>query len=129
MILLKVLFELWGATLRPTEFKIFTYLCCIAAATPDRKINRSIKEIAKATGLAWRTVQAKLHELATLGVIEILSTGKERMLIQIPLQHWSSPTSNPKRMFEKSHAGTSRLSMSRVAAMSSRVSDVCTRYS
>jgi len=101
MILLKVLFDLWGATLGPTEFKIVTYLYYIAAATPDRKISRSINEIAKATGLAWRTVQAKLHELATLGVIEILSTGKERTLMQIPLQHWSSPTSNPKPVVEQ----------------------------
>src|SRR4051794_9842877 len=34
-----------------------------------------------------------------------------------------------ERVFEKFHAGTRRLSMRRVEAMSSRVSEVCTRYS
>jgi IS6 family transposase len=34
-----------------------------------------------------------------------------------------------QRMFKKCHAGARRFSISRVAAMFSMVSDVCTRYS
>jgi hypothetical protein len=44
--------------------------------------------------LACRTVQPGLHELTTLGAIEILSTGKERISIQIP--PWLPPVYIPK---------------------------------
>jgi transcriptional regulator with XRE-family HTH domain len=37
--------------------------------------------------------------------------------------------SNPKRVFEKSHTGTIRFSIRRIAARSIIVSEVCSRYS
>lgn len=54
------------------------------------------EDIAAATGLAWGTVQIKLHELANLKAIEILSVSKKRTLIQIPARYWlpASQTSN-----------------------------------
>lgn len=98
--LLNVVFDLWGATLGPTEFKIVAALYRFAASTSDRKISKSIQKLAGATDLSWRTVQTKLHELNIRGVIEILSANKERMLIKIPQQHWS-PVNNPKPVVEQ----------------------------
>jgi len=102
LILLKVLFDLWGATLGPTEFKMVTYLYYIAASTPDGRITKTIQEIAEATGLAWRTVQSVLQELNRdeRRVIRILSKNKEKTLIEIPPEHWPSPTDNPEPVVE-----------------------------
>lgn len=68
------------------EYKIASYLYSIADSTPDRKVGQSIQEIAKATGLVWRTVQEKLQDLDKRGVIEVLSADKEKTFIQIPPQ-------------------------------------------
>jgi hypothetical protein len=77
------------------DYKIASYLHSIADSTPDRKVSQSIQQIAEATGLSWRTVQEKLKDLETHGVIDVLSTDKEKTLIQIPPQRWFSPVPAP----------------------------------
>jgi hypothetical protein len=91
----------WLGKISPTLIAILIYIYWKAATSPDGKVGQSIEEIAVATGLAWRTVQPKLHELAALGAIEILSlsVAKERMLIQIPRQYWSAPVNVTKPDF------------------------------
>ena len=95
--LLNVVVYRWAATLGSTEFKIIAYLYSVAAATEDGKISKSISEIAEATNLAWRTVQAKLQDLDARSVIEVISENKDRTLIRIPPRNWNQPvnTLNP----------------------------------
>jgi hypothetical protein len=78
----------WLGKISPTLFAILSFLYWEAISSPDGKVGRSIEDIAIGTGLARRTVQPGLQELATLAAIEILSCGKERMLIQIPQRYW-----------------------------------------
>lgn len=80
--------------LNPSELKIVAYLYDLAAGTPDRRVSKSIREIAEATGLSQRTVQDKLHALdrADPQVIRILSKGTEKTLLEIPPEHGSLPS-------------------------------------
>jgi hypothetical protein len=86
-----------------SERKIVAYLSGIAAGTPDRRVSKSIREIAEATGLARRTVQPILQDLNRdeRRVIRILSKNKEKTLIEIPLEHWPSPAGNPEPVVEQ----------------------------
>src|ERR1700690_4195845 len=81
----------WLGKISPTLFALLSFIYWKAIPSPDGKVGQSIEGIAVATGLARRTVQPGLHELAALGAIEILSIGKERMLIQIPRRYWIPP--------------------------------------
>jgi hypothetical protein len=99
--LLNVVVDRWAATLGSTEFKIIVYLYAVAAAKRDGQISKSIKEIAEATNLAWRTVQAKLQDLDTRGVIEVISENKDRTLIQMSPQKWSLAVNNPNPTAEE----------------------------
>jgi hypothetical protein len=80
----------WTPELNPSEFKIAVYLYGLAAGTSDRRVNQSIREIAKAISLGRRTVLPALHRLNRdeRRVIRILSKGKEKTLIEIPPEHW-----------------------------------------
>ena len=84
----------WLGKISPTLFAILAFIYWKASPS-DGKVGQSIEDIADATGLARRTVQPGLRELATLGAIEILSTGKERMLIQISPRYWLPPVNVP----------------------------------
>jgi hypothetical protein len=53
----------------------------------------------------------------------------EKIAIQNFFSSNSSTVLTIERMFEKPHIGARRLSIRRVAAMSMRVSEVCTLYS
>ena len=81
----------WIGKISSTNFLILGYLYWQASISPDGRVGQSIETIAKATNLAWRTVQEKLQELGAAGAIEILSSGKERMLLQIPKRYWDPP--------------------------------------
>ena len=81
----------WFGKISPPLFVILAYLHWKASLSPDGQIAESIHAIASGTGLAWRTVQPKLRELAALGAIELLSSGKARTLIRIPSRHWIPP--------------------------------------
>ena len=81
----------WLGKISPTLFAVLAFLYCEATSSQDGKVGKSVEDIAAATGLARRTVQPGLHELAMLGAIQIVSTGKERMLIQIPRPYWLPP--------------------------------------
>jgi len=60
---LNVVADRWRPKLSPSELKIAAYLYGLAAETPDRRVSKSIREIAEATGLARRTVQPTLQDL------------------------------------------------------------------
>jgi hypothetical protein len=84
----------WLGKLSPTLFVILTFIYWKASPS-DGRVSQSIDAIAGATGLARRTVQPGLRELAALGAIEILSTRKERMSIQIPPRYSLPPVNVP----------------------------------
>ena len=109
--LLTVVVDRWARTLSPTEYKIVTYLYRTADASPDRKIGKSIDEIAEATDLAWRTVWDKLKDLDRdeRRVIRILSHNKEKTLIEIPPEHWPLPVNNPEPVVEPQRPSTGSL--------------------
>jgi hypothetical protein len=81
----------WLGKLSPTLFAVLAFIYYQATSSLDGKVGESIESIATATGLSRRTVQPGLKELAMFGAIQILSTGKERMLIEIPPNYWHPP--------------------------------------
>jgi hypothetical protein len=95
---LNVVADRWRPKLSPSELKIAAYLYGLAAETPDRRVSKSIREIAEATGLARRTVQPTLQDLNhdERRVIRILSKNKEKTRIEILLEHWPSPVNKPE---------------------------------
>lgn len=70
----------------PTEFKIVVYLFAAAAESPDGVAAAAygIEAIAAATGITWRTVITKVHDLDARGVVEVLSQEKECTLVRFP---------------------------------------------
>ena len=82
--------DYWTPELSRSELKIVVYIYGLAAETPDRRVSKSIREIAAATSLSRRTVLPALHHLNRdeRRVIRILSKGKEKTLIEIPPEHW-----------------------------------------
>ena len=77
----------WLGKISPSHFAILSFIYWKATSSPDGKVGEPIAGIATATGLSVRTVQPGLRELASVGAIQILSMGKERMLVEIPRQY------------------------------------------
>ena len=77
---------------QPYQFccpRLSIFECPFVAGCQD---GSSIADIASGTGLAWRTIQEKLYELAAIGAIDILGKNRDRALVQIPPRYWLPPT-------------------------------------
>jgi hypothetical protein len=78
----------WFGKISPPLFVVLSAIYLNASTSSDCLASSTIQEMATKTGLGWRTVQVKLHELADMGAIQILSVAKQRMRVQIPEYYW-----------------------------------------
>ena len=81
------LMHYWLGKISPPLFVILSVIYLKASGSTVGVACSTIQDLAAKTGLSWRTVQGKLHELAGLGAIQILSVARQRMKVQIPEQY------------------------------------------
>ena len=93
---------IFGASLKPSAFKVFAYLVC-----GSEKFHPSHRQIASATDLNKRTVEESLRVLSAAGIIQAspYEKGIKQTYEIVPFRYWAKK-SDPNEVGEKTpHSG------------------------